>query len=81
MKRTNNIISRTNKSYDWLKSKATAAYNYGTKEKDETDGHVDTKDELHDEVKVEDMDDDNDASLIGARSESKDILVLLKKSL
>ena len=76
MKRTNNIISRTNESFDWLKSKA-----YDTKEKDETDCHVDTEDELHDEVKVEDIDDDNDASLIGARSESKDIPVLQKKLL
>lgn len=28
----NNIISRINESYDWIKSKAVAAYEYGTKE-------------------------------------------------
>ena len=39
---------------------------------------MNNKDELHEEVKVEDMDDDNDASPIGARNESKDIPVLQK---
>ena len=80
MKRTNNIVSRTNESYNWIKSKAVAAYNYGKKERDETDCHNDTKDKVHEEeeeeeVKEEDKDDDDDASPIGARSEKTDIPV------
>ena len=78
MKRTNNIVSRTNESYDWIKSQAVAAYNYGKKEREETDCHDDTKDKVHEEeveVKEEDKDDDADASPIGARSEKTDIPV------
>ena len=81
VKRTNNIVSRTNESYDWIKSKAVAAYNYGKKERDETDCHNDTKDKVHEEeeeeVKEEDKDDDDDAdaSPIGTRSEKTDIPV------
>jgi len=77
VKRTNNIVSRTNESYDWIKSQAVAAYNYGKKERGETDCHDDTKDKVHEEeeeeIKVEDKDDD--ASPIGARSEKTDIPV------
>ena len=72
VKRTNNIVSRTNESYDWIKSKAVAAYNYVKKERED-----DTKDKVHEEeeVKEEDKDDDDDASPIGARSEKTDIPV------
>ena len=77
MKRTNNFVSRTNESYDWIKSKTVSAYNYGKKEREETDCHDDTKDKVHEEeeVKEEDKDDDVDASPIGARSEKTDIPV------
>jgi hypothetical protein len=79
VKRASNIISRTNESYDWIKSKAVAAYNFGKKERDETDCHDDCKDPVHEKeiVKVEDKDenDDADGSPIGTRSESTDIPV------
>ena len=74
VKRRNNIVSRTNESYDWIKSKAVAAYNYVKKERED-----DTKDKVHEEeeeeVKEEDKDDDADASPNGAKSEKTDISV------
>jgi hypothetical protein len=37
----NNIISRINESYDWIKSKAEAAYDYGAKQVIESFGYDD----------------------------------------
>jgi len=70
VKRTNKIVSRTNESYDWIKSKAVAAYNYVKKERE------DDKDKVHEEEEeVKEEDKDDDASPIGARSEKTDIPV------
>jgi len=71
VKRTNKIVSRTNESYGWIKSKAVAAYNYVKKERED-----DTKDKVHEEEEeVKEEDKHDDASPIGARSEKTDIPV------